>query len=135
MDTPSPVTFKKQGPSGPSPTQRTFAWLRAEGYHFDIVERRHPVLKHVSRDYLGVIDIIAVHPSRPVLGVQSTGSAFAAHLEKLTVTNARSSRIWLEGRGTELMLIGWRRVKAERGKEPMVWRPRIKMITLEDLAE
>jgi hypothetical protein len=60
-----------------TPTARTLQRLRRLGYVADVVERRLPRC-HITRDFLGIIDVLAVKPGEPVLGVQCTSSSNAA---------------------------------------------------------
>lgn len=115
-----------------SPTQRTLAWLKNQGYVCGIVERWNPVIKNKKHDLFGVIDIIAL-TSEGVLGVQSTGTDFSGHWKKLTMTNAVDSAHWLRTPGTALLLIGWRKVKGETKKEH--YEPRLQYVTMNDLRE
>jgi hypothetical protein len=129
MIDPKPLTLPALGPAGKSPTERTLTYLRGLGYYCGIVERR--LQRHISVDLFHIIDIVALTPTG-VMGVQSTGSDFANHLTKLTVTQAKWSRRWLETPKTSLMLIGWRRVK-QGADGRLIWKERVKMITLDDL--
>ena len=119
--------------AGLSPTQRTLALLREQGYNPWIVERfiqSKPFGKRV--DLYNIIDIIALTPEG-VMGVQSCGAAFSEHMRTLTETHKEESRAWLECPGTSLYLYGWRKLKKVKGKKAMVWTPRIQEITLEEL--
>jgi len=50
----------------------------------------------------------------------------------LTIENRQDSIDWIQS-GAKLILIGWRKIKKKRGGKAMVWSPRIKEITMEDL--
>lgn len=89
----------------------------------------------IRQDLFGIIDIIALHPSRGVVGVQSTGQDFAGHFQKITREKAQDTRDWLQTPGTSLELWGWRKVKAERGGKAMVWKPRVHVFTMEDIKD
>ena len=67
-----------------------------------------------------------------IVGVQSCGTDFAAHLRKITVEQSRNARLWLQA-GGQIKLIGWRKVKEYRGSKRYKTAPRIKDITLETL--
>jgi len=114
-----------------TPTQRTLRELKKLYNHVDIVERWIPGA-NIRKDLFGIIDIIALDSARGIIGVQSTGSAFSAHWEKLTVSHVDSTRRWLEVGGV-LELWGWRKVKVKRGGKAEVWEPRIAVITLDDI--
>lgn len=124
---PEPINLPHPGTKRRSPTELTLELLRNRGWHCDIVERRNPVVRNRSHDMFGIIDIIAL-TSDGVLGVQSTGEDFAAHWTKLTVVKALASARWLQVPGNRLMLIGWRKLKADRHRSP-----RVSMISLPDL--
>ena len=114
-----------------SPTQRTMSWLREQGYTVGTVERYiHPgsfVGHGHRRDLFGCIDLIAIRPGR-VLAVQSTGTDWAGHWQKLTVGGGRDGVArWLET-GQPMILIGWRKLKAG-------WQPRVHWFAEEDLVE
>lgn len=114
-----------------SPTQRTMKLLRDQGQICWVVERfiaqAGPHGKRI--DLFNIIDIIAL-TANSTIGIQSCGSDFAAHLEKLTVEKAEETITWLTG-PRELHLYGWRKVKMKRGGKALRWKPRVALITLE----
>lgn len=116
-----------------SPTQRTLAALKAKGMRCGIVERfnRFGGPHGIRQDLFGIIDIIAIHPDRGVVGIQSTGQDFAGHYRKLTQDEAESTAAWLSTPGASLELWGWRKLKAQRGGKRMKWEPRVLQITPE----
>ena len=118
-----------------SPTQRTMRELKNLGRRCAIVEKWNANVGPfgIRQDMFGIIDIIALDPERGVVGVQSCGQSYAAHMRTLTIERYQESYDWLSTPGTVLELWGWRKVKVKRGGKAMVWRPRIKIITLEDL--
>lgn len=66
-----------------SPTQRSLARLRADGYLAEVVERWIPVVKR-RRDLFGFIDILAIRDDE-VVGVQATSASnAAARIAKIT---------------------------------------------------
>ena len=124
---------------GLSATQRTLRELRAQGRIVDVCERwminpRHPA-GGFRKDLFGFIDLIALDPERGIIAVQSCGQSFAAHLRKITDSECTEFVIeWLKSPSQpKLELWGWRKVKKVKGGKAMVWRPRIKEITVEDL--
>ena len=111
-----------------TPSSRTIAHLKEQGYWVGLVERyvrfgQTPMGKRY--DQFGIIDYIAIKPGHKVLGVQSTGQGYAAHMTKLTVEKRAESLMWLSSGHTELVLYGWRKVKLRRGAKQMVFKPRI----------
>ena len=121
--------------AGMSPTQRTIRELKNLGRRCAIVEKWNAFAgPHGCRsDLFGIIDVLALDPERGVVGIQCCGSDFAAHFRKITEERAQETRDWLSTKGTSLELWGWRKVKVKRGGKAMVWRPRIREITMEDI--
>lgn len=119
---------------GLSPTQRTLAALRDDGLIAEIVERRLPARPGMpfgsTHDFLGIIDIIAIDSQRTI-GIQSTGTDFSGHLNKLFGEGYAACMAWLAAPHRELHLYGWRKVKYKRGAKRMVYRPRIAVLTVE----
>ena len=116
-----------------SNTQRTLDYLRKDGYTVWIVERFLAFAgKYGKRqDLFNIIDIIAIQPGE-TLGVQSTGQGFSEHHK--TIMDGEYTGEWLQA-GNGLMLIGWRKVKKERGKAAMVWKPRVRCYYLGEETE
>jgi hypothetical protein len=117
-----------------SPTQRTLAELRKQGRVPWIVERyiaqAGPHGKRV--DLFNFIDIVTLCPEyKTITGVQSCGQAFAAHYKKIVNECSENAILWLQC-GGRIQLYGWRKIKYKRGGKLMVWKPRIKEITLRD---
>lgn len=113
-----------------SPTQRTLAALRAQGRTCGIVERFIGPL-NIRKDLFGIIDIIALDHTG-VIGVQSCGTAYSAHMKKIVEEHRDDAIRWLEAPGTSLELWGWRKVKVKRGGKAMVYQPRVHVFSLED---
>jgi hypothetical protein len=67
-----------------SPTKRTLALLRKQGYVVEVVEKRVPGCL-VSRDLFGIADVLAVHPEQGiVLLIQATtADHFANRLRRV----------------------------------------------------
>ena len=118
-----------------TPTQRTLRELKQQGRKAAVVEKWNAYAgpHGLRQDLFGIIDIIALDPERGVVGIQSCGSSFSQHLVKLTVERAQDTLDWLSTPGACLELWGWRKVKLKRGGKAVVWRPRIKTLTKEDL--
>ena len=118
-----------------SPTERTLKALKERGLICGIVERfnRFGGPFGIRQDLFGILDIIALDIEKGVIGVQSTGQDFAGHIKKLTIEKAKESHDWLRTPGTSLELWGWRKVKKVRGGKAMVWKPRVKVLTIDDL--
>ena len=125
---------------GISPVQRTLRALRNEGSICEIVERFNPYAgPHGKRvDFLGFGDIIALKPDG-IAVIQACGSDFAAHVQKMNDNEYVPE--WLKSGkcqscGSQMASIelwGWRKIKKHRGGKQMIWSPRVKKITMEDL--
>jgi hypothetical protein len=98
--------------------------LRREGHAADIVERRLPRC-FVTRDFLGLFDVLAVRADSPgVLGVQSTSAANHASRVR-NLLEAPALRVWI-GAGNGAEVITWRKAGGR-------WRCRRQALTLADL--
>lgn len=107
-----------------TPTARSLALLRREGWTCQVVERYCP---HSRRriDLFGIIDVVAARAGSPILGIQATsGSNHSARVRKASA--APELRTWLES-GAGFQVWSWRKVKGR-------WSCRRQALTLEDLA-
>lgn len=118
-----------------TPTQRTIRALKDLGRVCGIVERfnQHVGPCGIRKDLFGFIDIISLDPQRGVVGIQSCGQDFAGHLRKITEERSAEVTEWLRTPGAHLELWSWRKVKKVKGGKAMVWSPRVKNVTLEDI--
>lgn len=92
---------------GKSPTARTLAWCKTNGYTAGIVERRNPKLRFKTHDFLGVIDLIACAPAIGIVGVQATsGAHHAARMAKIEMEPR--ALVWLAS-GARLEVHSWRK--------------------------
>ena len=104
-----------------SPTARTLQRLRREGYTAGVVER-FIAPANVRRDFLGCIDLLAVHPwENGVLAVQCTTKG---HLrDRLTKARARPElRTWLAA-FNRFEVWGWHRRAGRWHVERVAVRP------------
>ena len=123
-----------------SPTQRTLAELRKQGYRAGIVERwlRYAGTFGKRQDLFGIIDIIAISPYI-TLGVQCCSTGMQEHWNKLTVEKNQESYDWLQSPDRKLQIWGWRKlrkkglIKSGAKKKGHYWEPRIFHVTLESL--
>jgi hypothetical protein len=87
-----------------SPTQRSLAYLREQGYLVAIVERWNPHAR-IRQDLWGWCDLLAIRKSE-VLAVQVTASAVSERIKKIqeseTVAAVRDAGIRIE-------IHGWRK--------------------------
>ena len=113
---------------GLSPTARSLAQLRSEGWTAQVVERWNPHAK-VRVDFFGVIDILACRPGETI-GVQAcAGSSHSSRVAK--VAAEPRTRVWLEA-GNRLEVWSWRKAGAKG--ERKLWAVRRTEVTLEQLA-
>jgi hypothetical protein len=99
------------------------ALLRKQGFAAEIVERWVPGA-NVRRDLFRCIDIIALRPGSPILGVQATsGSNVAARLKKAVALPGL--KVWLNC-GCAFQVWGW---QLQGGR----WRVRQVAVRGEDL--
>lgn len=91
-----------------SPTQRSLKLLRDLGWHAQVVERWNPHA-FIRQDLYGWIDIIAVHPTFGILGVQTTTGDHLAHRIQKASGNA-ALVAWVVA-GGKLCAHGWRKLK------------------------
>ena len=112
-----------------SNTQKTLKALKDLGWQCGMVERfnTHIGPFGIRQDLFGIIDIIAIKPGA-IMGVQSTGQAFAEHDRK--ILKSEYLQPWLAS-GALLELWGWRKIKKKRGGKQMIWSPRVKSYPLE----
>jgi hypothetical protein len=109
-------------------TSRTLARLRKDGWTAGVVEKWIPQTKR-RLDFLGIIDVIACHPTGGILGIQSTaGSANMSHRIAKALAEPRLKK-WLEA-GGRFRVYCWDK-KGPRGKRK-TWQVRIKELHLED---
>lgn len=77
-----PPAKKKRATASKSPTQRSLAHLRSEGYQVAIVERWNPHAR-IRVDLFGIFDLLAIRRDE-VLGVQVTASGVSSRVKKIT---------------------------------------------------
>lgn len=112
-----------------TPTQRTLAMLRERGWQVAPVERWIPGAA-IRKDAFGWIDLLALDPvARQIWGVQSTGTDFAGHRQKLLGEARAAMTLWLHC-GGKALLVGWRKLKTRRGSSAFTYEPRIEEFTI-----
>ena len=116
-------------------TQRTIRELKNRGYVCAVVEKWNAFAgpHGIRQDLFGIIDVLALDPERGVIGVQCCSGGMADHIKKITEERIQETTDWLETPGTGLEIWSWRKLKKKRGGVAMVWKPKIRIITLEDL--
>lgn len=110
-----------------SPTQRTLAALRKDGYACAITERWNPHAR-IRQDLYGFIDILAIKPEYGILGVQACAGASHATRRAKILAEPRA-KLWLET-GGRIAVCSWSK-KGARGKRKL-WEPRVEHVHLSD---
>jgi len=95
-----------------TPTQRTLAYLREEGYLCAIVEKWNPHVK-IRQDLFGFIDILAIKKGE-TLAVQCTSTGVAARVKKIQESEYLAR---VREAGWKIYVIGWS--KNSKGKYVM----------------
>ena len=111
-----------------SPTQRSLAILRKQGYRVAITEHWNSFAK-IRQDLFGFCDVLCLAPS--MLAIQTTsGTNVSARITKILELDA--AREWLEA-GHRIVVHGW----AKRGERGAVkrWTCREEEVTLEMFLE
>lgn len=110
-----------------SPTQRTLAWLRGQGYTAQVVERWCAYSRR-RIDVLGFGDILAVGNGQIVLVQACAGASHAARKAKALAIPAL--RTWVECGGT-FWVVSWSK-RGPRGKRK-VWTERAEEVDLGEI--
>ena len=118
-----------------SPTTRTIAKMKDEGYIIGVVERFIKAGRFgIRKDLFGFIDLIGCKPSQVgAVGIQTTsGSNFSSHIHKILDNDEvlQNARTWVKA-GNRILLHGWSK-KGPRGKRKL-WTCREQELTLETL--
>lgn len=92
-----------------SPTQRSLAFLREQGYLVSIVERWNPHAR-IRQDLWGWCDLLAIRKGE-VLAVQVTASAVAARIKKIQESETIGP---VRDAGIRVVVHGWRKNSAGR---------------------
>jgi len=110
-----------------SPTQRSMALLRKEGSVFQVVERWNAFARR-RIDLFGCIDIVCIHPTRGIIGIQATsGTNHSARISKSLAEPKLKN--WLEA-GGKFEVWSWAK-KGAAGKAKR-WTCRIQPISLNE---
>jgi len=111
-----------------TPNARTLDSLRKEGYIAEVVEKRLP-RGFTTKDLFGCIDVLAVKPGAPVLGVQATTrtNQSARYWKSIAIPALRT---WLQA-GCAFAIYGWAKVGAAGTRK--LWQPAIRYVTIQDI--
>lgn len=123
-------------PKGVSSVQRSMKYLKTLGLKCTVAEKFNPHVGQygIRQDMFGFIDIIALDPSRGIIGVQACGGGeIKAHERKIFDNEEVLDNVidWLEAGGL-LEFHGWRKLKVKRGGKAMRWVPKIIEYKLDD---
>lgn len=90
-----------------SPTEKALKWIRDQGYTADITEHWMHFAKR-RKDLFGFIDIVAVKPDSPLVGIQATSRTnISARVRKIRSLDVH--QVWLKS-GCRLLVVGLPRV-------------------------
>ncbi len=108
------------------PTERTLTRLRKDGYLAQVVERYNHWSKRRS-DLFGIIDIVAIHETAGIKGIQATSfTNQAAHISKCL----KEPRLvtWLKA-GGRFECWAWKKVRKQGNRK--LWQPSVKAFDVE----
>lgn len=101
-----------------TPTARSLAFARSQGWHPAVAERRLPRIG-TTVDLYGIVDLVVLDGAPGLVGVQATsGGNLAARTHK--VSAASTARWWLAA-GLRLECWGWSKRKVRRGGKAVRW--------------
>lgn len=87
-----------------TPTQRSLAYLREQGYHCEVVEKWNSFTKQ-RKDLWGWCDILAIRRGE-VLAVQVTASAVSDRIKKIMASDTLAK---VREAGIRIEVHGWRK--------------------------
>lgn len=86
-----------------SPTERTLAWLRKDGYLAEVVEHRVPHV-NVSRDLFGFVDILALK-GNVTIAIQATSASNVAPRCRKVMASPHLAAVRMAG--WNVWVLGW----------------------------
>ena len=95
-----------------TPTQRSLAKLKAEGWFCAITEHYNPWAR-IRQDLFGFIDILCLKGDVTLAVQTTTGDNVAARLAK--IGQCQAARLWLESPTRRIAVHGWAK-RGARGK-------------------
>jgi hypothetical protein len=108
-----------------SPTSRTLATLRDEGWIAAVVEHWNQYAK-IRQDLFGFADIIAFNQSDVLLVQCTDGSSVSKRVDKVRASDM--AKVWAEGPCRYLEVWGWAQ-RGARGKRKTWTARRVKLYT------
>jgi len=110
-----------------SPTARTLKYLKEQGILCDIAEHWNSFVGR-RKDLFHFIDVIALDPSRGVIGVQCCArSGHAEHRKK--ILDNEYAPTWLKC-GGKIEIHSWGKQKLHRNSKALRWTSKVEEITL-----
>jgi hypothetical protein len=98
-----------------TPTQRSLAKLRSEGFLVAVVEHWNSFVRR-RQDLFGFADLLAVRGDLALLVQTTTGSNAAARVEK--IRECAAAQYWLASPNRKITVHGWSK-RGERGKRKL----------------
>jgi hypothetical protein len=95
-----------------TPTQRTLAALRADGWHVEVVEKWNPHTK-TRKDLFGFADLLAIRPGSAPLLVQATSTGWANRIAKVRAEPLHALAL---ASGFTIEVWGWRKLKTNKNR-------------------
>lgn len=112
---------KKKKSKGISPTQRSLAHMREQGFDLvQVVEHWNPHA-FIRQDLFGIIDILGIKGEETVAVQTTSGSAVSARIRKMQESEALP---FLRKAGWRILVHGWRKIKVTRGGIATKWELR-----------
>lgn len=113
-----------------SSSPRSLELMRQWGWFYWGVEK-YNAFSGKKSDLYHIIDYVVITPSSTI-GVQTCGSDFSSHIQKISVDEIENTIKWLECDNRKLILIGWRKLLKRKGLKQKVYKPRIAWFYIED---
>jgi len=123
--TDDPEPAKRRKPTSHIP--RTLKLYADRGWTAQVVERRIP-FNHVTIDLWGCLDVIAMHPTHGIVGIQVSAATDHARRRDKMLAEPRMAT-WLAA-GGQAVLCSWALRKVGKGGR---WEPREQAILLADM--
>lgn len=116
-----------------SATTRTLKCLRDSSFTVDVCERFLSFAGKFGqrKDLFGLFDLIAMHPTEGIYGIQCFTTAWKQHEDLFTGDCKEAAQTWLDA-GGKIELWGWRKLLVKRGGVARTWQPRVKTVTSEN---
>ena len=97
-----------------TPTQRSLAKLRADGYFVAVVEKWNPHVR-IRQDLFGFADLLGFKGDEVLLVQTTSGSNVASRVAKIAGLPVATA--WLNGRNHRVIVHGWRKAGPRGGRK------------------